>query len=206
MQHRLLPIAPLLVSFYSEAGQWPDLAHHSTSYNYQPKTTDLYLPPIQLLELPEAQWTDTLFYQPKASPLSKTKTFLQLNVATSSSSSVEISEADEGVFVTAFKTAERTSKTTSALEQVYLNHLDALRLNKIRLFFDSQNNSLRFSCYGKTFIISDFTDSEVPEPYQSFLIPTVLLMSEVLQLVVNLIQHLNEHDGVMDASLPERHV
>ncbi|WP_252176147.1 hypothetical protein [Endozoicomonas sp. 4G] len=149
------------------------------------------------MELTEAQWTDTFFYQPEALPLSNTKTFLQVNVATAGSSSIEISEADKGVFVTAFKTAERTSKTTSALEQVYLNHLDILRLNKIRLLFDSQENSLRFSFHGKTFIISEFSDSEISEPHHSFLVPAILLMPEVLQLVVNLIQHLNEHpDGL----------
>ncbi|WP_448215159.1 hypothetical protein [Endozoicomonas sp. 2B-B] len=197
MQYRLLPIVPLLVSFYSEAGQWSDLVHHSISYNYQPKTTDLYLSPIEVLKLPEAQWTDTFFYQPEASPLSKTKTFLPLNVATFGSSSIEISEADEGVFVTAFKVADRTSKTTSALEQVYLNHLDILRLNKIRLVFDSQFNTMRFSFHGKTFIISEFSNSEISEPYHSFLVPAILLMPEVLQLIVNLIQHLNEHpDGL----------
>ncbi|WOG27978.1 hypothetical protein [Endozoicomonas sp. 8E] len=120
-----------------------------------------------------------------------------MNIATAGASCIEISEADDGVFVSAFKDAEGTSKTTSASEQVYLNHLDILRLNKIRLVFDSQFNTVRFSFHGKAFIISEFSDSEISEPYHSFLVPAILLMPEVLQLVVNLIQHLNEHpDGI----------
>lgn len=197
MQHRFLPIVPFLVSLYTEAGQWPDVARYSTSYYSQLKTMDLYLPPIQALEIPKAQRIDPVFYQPEASSLSKTKTFLQLNVATAGYSYIEISEADDGVFFTDFKSSETTSKTTTALEQDYLNHLDILRLNKIRLVFDSQDNTLRFSCHGKTFIISKFSDSGISEPYQSFLVPAISLMPEVVQLIVNLIRHLNEHpDGI----------
>lgn len=198
MQYRFLPIVPLLVSFYSEAGQWPNLARYSTSYYYnQPTIMDRYHPPLlRLSEIPKVQWTDELSYHPET-PLSETKKLFQLNIATAGASCIEISEADDGVFVSAFKDAEGTSKTTSASEQVYLNHLDILRLNKIRLVFDSQFNTVRFSFHGKAFIISEFSDSEISEPYHSFLVPAILLMPEVLQLVVNLIQHLNEHpDGL----------
>ncbi len=196
MQYRFLPIVPLLVSFYSEAGQWPNLAQYSTSYYYnQPKIImDRNLPHLlQLSEAPKVPWTDELFYHPETPPLSGTKTLFQLNIATAGASCVEISEADGGVFVSAFKDAEGTSKTTPALEQVYLNQLDILRLNRISLIFDSQVNTMKFSFHGKTFIISEFSDSEIFEPYHSYLVPAILLMPEVLQLVVNLVQHLNEH-------------
>ncbi|WP_252177657.1 hypothetical protein [Endozoicomonas sp. 4G] len=136
---------------------------------------------------------DELFYPSEPTANDRIKESLQLEVVTPSASTIQISKASNGVFVTDFKTSESDSRATSTSGQVYLNQLDTLTLNKIRLVFDTQDNTLRFSFHGNTFIIREFSDSELSEPYQSFLVPAVLLMPEVLQLVVNLIQHLNEH-------------
>ncbi|KEQ16657.1 hypothetical protein GZ78_15450 [Endozoicomonas numazuensis] len=149
--------------------------------------------PEQVFEISIRQWLGAGLNLPEPLPRNETKTPFQLNVSTLGASRVEVIEVSNGTFVTSFKTTESVSETTSTLEKIYLNHLDVLTLNKVRLVFDSQDDSLKFSFQGKQFILSEFSHLAFSEPYQSFLIPAISLMPEVLQLVVNLIKHLNEN-------------
>ncbi len=114
MQYRFLPIVPLLVSIYSEAGQWQDAAQYSASYS-RPKAVNLNDLPVQVLEVSIKQWLEAGFNLPEPFPQNGTKTPFQLNVTTSGTYRIEVSEASEGRFVTAFKVSEGVSKTTSTL-------------------------------------------------------------------------------------------
>ncbi|WP_153301795.1 hypothetical protein [Endozoicomonas arenosclerae] len=180
------------MSFYSEAGQWQDATRFQMPPS-RPKTVDLNDLPQQVLEINVAQWLQAGFNLPVQMPNNETKASLELNVSTSGNTRIQVSEASNGVVVTTFKASEGLAKTTSVLEQDYLKLLNILTLNNIKLVFDSQDNALSFSFQGNTFILSEFSDAELSDPHQSFLISSVSLMPEVLQLITSLIQYLNEY-------------